>query len=327
MTRDATILAALRNAERSGLSAAELAQHLGCSRPALKSHIDALRGMGYEIVAAPHQGYRLLSAPDRLDADEISSLLGAVRVVGRDIRFFRETTSTNDVVEKLARDGVREGVVVLADSQTRGRGRLGRRWISPAGRGLWFSVLLRPELRPQAATQLTVVAATALTRAIQQQTGLVPEIKWPNDILVRGRKLAGILTELSAELDRVKHVILGVGVDVNLATGDFPADVRRLATSVKIETGKTHRRADLAAAILRELDRNYARLEREGFAKLAEEWGAQCSTLGRRVRVRTGDRVAAGRAEALNEDGALMLRTDHGHLETILSGDVTLEKE
>src|SRR5207249_5959902 len=132
---------------------------------------------------------------------------------------------------KLARDGVKEGPVVFAESQTKGRGRLGRRWVSPARKGLWFSVLLRPELRPQEATQLTVASATALRRAIQSQTGLEPEIKWPNDILVHGKKVAGILTEMSAELDRVKHVILGIGVDVNLNANEFPADLRKLATS------------------------------------------------------------------------------------------------
>src|SRR6185436_7695473 len=145
---------------------------------------------------------RLLGAPDVLHADDLMSRLRQPRVVGRDIRVFQETSSTNDVVEKLARDGVAEGVVVFAESQTKGRGRLGRKWISPAGQGLWFSVLLRPQLPPTAVTQLTIAAATAVARAIRGQTGLVPEIKWPNDIWIQNKKVAGILTELSAELDR-----------------------------------------------------------------------------------------------------------------------------
>jgi BirA family biotin operon repressor/biotin-[acetyl-CoA-carboxylase] ligase len=221
---------------------------------------------------------------------------------------------------------VREGVVVLAEAQSRGRGRLGRKWTSPAGKGLWFSVLLRPDMRPQAVTQLTVAAATALARAVRQHTGLTPEIKWPNDILLRGRKLAGILTELSAELDQVKHVILGIGLNVNLAASDFPPDLRKLATSLLLETGKPQRRADVAAAILRELDRDYGRLRQRRFAELAGEWAAQCTTIGRRVRIQLGPHVVEGLAEALNEDGALLLRTEHGHLEAILSGDVTLLK-
>ena len=186
--------------------------------------------------------------------------LGQTKVIGRDIRVFEETTSTNDVMEKLARDGVKEGVVVFAESQTKGRGRLGRNWISPARKGLWFSVLLRPNLRPQETTQLTVVAATALRRAIQAETGLKPEIKWPNDLLLGGKKVAGILTEMSAELDRVRHIIIGIGVDVNLDAAELPADLRKIATSLKIEAGETISRAELAAAILRELDVDYARI-------------------------------------------------------------------
>src|SRR5205823_13829115 len=131
----------------------------------------------------PHLGYQLVSAPDVLHADDLLSRLGKTKVIGRDIRVFRETTSTNDIVDKLARDGVKEGVVVFAESQTKGRGRLGRKWLSPARKGLWFSLLLRPKLRPQAVTQLTIASATALVRAVHSQTGLKPEIKWPNDIV------------------------------------------------------------------------------------------------------------------------------------------------
>jgi BirA family biotin operon repressor/biotin-[acetyl-CoA-carboxylase] ligase len=198
--------------------------------------------------------------------------------------------------------------------------------MSPGDRGLWFSVLLRPELRPQAATQLTVASATALRRAIELHTGLKPEIKWPNDILVRGRKVSGILTELSAELDRVKHLILGIGVNVNLNPGDFPPELRRLATSLKTELGKPLSRPELAVVILRELDYDYARVVTGQFAAVADEWAQHCTTLTREVVIRIGARQLRGRAESLGEDGALLLRTDHGHLERIIGGDVTLEK-
>ncbi len=326
MTLDAQLLTALRSAQGTETSAADLAQRLRCSRSALRSRVEELRALGYEIVSDPHRGYRLVSAPDLLLADEVLSLLGPVEVVGRDIRVFRETTSTNEVAEKLARDGVREGVVVFAESQTRGRGRLGRTWVSPPGKGLWFSVLLRPDVPPQAVTQLTVAAATALSRAIRQQADLQVEIKWPNDILIEGRKAAGILTELSAELDHVKHVILGVGVNVNLNATDFPPEVRRLATSLKLAVGRVVRRADLAAGILRELDRDYGRIRRGEFTAVADEWEQQCTTLGRQVSIRWGDRRVTGRAESLDDDGALQLRTDHGHLERITGGDVTMER-
>jgi len=326
VTTDAQILLALRNAENSSVSGAELSQQLGISRAAIWARIEELRELGYEIAASPVLGYRLVSSPDVLHADDLLARLGKTRVVGRDIRVFEQTTSTNDVVEKLARDGVKEGVVVFAESQTKGRGRLGRVWTSPARKGLWFSILLRPALRPQETTQLTVAAATALWRAIHEETGLSPEIKWPNDILIRGKKVVGILTELSAEVDRVKHVTLGVGVDVNLTANEFPVELRKLATSLRIESGQPVLRAELATAIMRELDRDYARVCSGQFAEVADEWEEHCTTIGQRVVISQGERKLRGRAESLDDDGALVLRTEHGHLERIIGGDVTLDK-
>jgi BirA family biotin operon repressor/biotin-[acetyl-CoA-carboxylase] ligase len=325
MTTDTKILSALRE-NTGGVSGAQLAEQLGISRAAIWSRIEELRRLDYDIEASPHFGYRLVSSPDALHADDLLARLGKTKVIGRDIQVFEQTTSTNDVIEKLARDGVKEGAVAFAESQTKGRGRLGRKWISPAHKGLWFSVLLRPALRPQEATQLTVASATALRRAIQSETGLQPEIKWPNDILLRGKKVAGILTELSAEVDRVKHVILGIGIDVNLDADEFPADLKKTATSLKIETGETVSRAELAVAILRELDFDYARIGGGKFAAVADEWESGCATIGKNVTVHIGDRKIRGRAESLDDGGALLVRTEHGHLERITGGDVTLEK-
>src|SRR5476649_2210852 len=245
MTTDAKILYALRE-NPDGVSGAQPAEELKISRAAVWARIEELRRVGYDIEAGPHFGYKLVGSPDTLHADDLLSRLGKTKVIGRDIRVFEQTTSTNNVIEKLARDGVKEGAVVFAESQTKGRGRLGRKWISPERKGLWFSILLRPDLRPQETTQLTVASATALRRAIQSETGLKPEIKWPNDILISGKKVAGILTELSAEVDRVKHIILGIGVDVNLDAGELPAELRKTATSLKIESGGIISRAELA---------------------------------------------------------------------------------
>jgi BirA family transcriptional regulator, biotin operon repressor / biotin---[acetyl-CoA-carboxylase] ligase len=325
MTTDTRILSALR-ADAGGVSGAQLAEQLGISRAAIWSRIEELRRVGYEIEASPHFGYRLVNSPDALHADDLLARLGKTKVIGRDIRVFEETTSTNDVIEKFARDGVKEGVVVFAEAQTKGRGRLGRKWISPAHRGLWFSILLRPGLRPQEATQLTVASATALRRAIGAVTGLKPEIKWPNDILIGGKKVAGILTELSAEVDRVRHIILGIGIDVNLAADEFPPELKKIATSLKIETGEMVSRAELAVTILRELDHDYARIGVGKFPALADEWESGCATIGKNVRVHIGDRRVRGCAESLDDDGALIIRTEHGHLERITGGDVTLEK-
>ncbi len=325
MTTDAKILSALRE-NPDGVSGAQLAEQLEISRAAIWSRIEQLRQVGYEIEAGPHFGYRLVSSPDALHADDLLARLGKTKIIGRDIRVFKETTSTNDVIEKLARDGVKEGVVVFAESQTKGRGRLGRKWISPAHKGLWFSILLRPNLNPQETTQLTVASATALRRAIISETNLRPEIKWPNDILVGGKKVAGILTELSAELDRVKHITLGIGVDVNVDASELPPEVRKIATSLKIESGEKILRAELATKILRELDKDYAKICAGKFSEVADEWEGGCATIGKNVTVQMGDRKICGRAESLDDDGALLVRTEHGHLERVIGGDVTLEK-
>ena len=300
MSVDSQILSILRASGQDYISGSELSQKLGINHSMLRTRVEELCALGYEIVVSPHHGYCLLQV-------------------------FDKTTSTNDVVEKLARDGVKEGVVVFAEAQTKGRGRLGRKWISPPRKGLWFSVLLRPELQPQAVTQLTIMAATALVRAIHEQSGLWAEIKWPNDVLLRGKKVAGILTELSSELDRIKSVVLGIGLDINLNASEFPAELRPLATSLKIETGRSFDRAALAAGILRELDTDYARICGGDFESVANEWEERCATIGQNVTILIGDRRLQGRAESLDDDGALILRTQHGHVERVISGDVRLE--
>jgi BirA family biotin operon repressor/biotin-[acetyl-CoA-carboxylase] ligase len=323
---DMRLLAALRRGGEACVSGVQLSEAAGVTRAAVWARVEELRRLGYEIEASPHLGYRLLSSPDLLHADDLLARLGTTRVIGRDIRVFKQTASTSDIAQKLAEDGVAEGAVVFAEAQTQGRGRLGRQWLSPPGKGLWFSVLLRPALPPQQATQLTVAAAVALARAVEIQTGLKPEIKWPNDLLVGGKKVAGILTELNAELERIHSLILGIGVDVNQAAADFPAALRASVTSLRLATGAAVDRPELAAHVLRELDADYARIAGGKFRAVAEEWEHRCTTLGQRVVIHCGGRRLAGRAEALDAEGALLLRTEHGHLERIIGGDVTVEK-
>lgn len=316
----------MRTAGSEPVSGADLAAQLGISRAAIWAHIEQLRSLGYEISASPHDGYRLRSTPDVLHADDLLAMLGPGMLIGRDIRAFQETTSTNDVADKLGRDGVKEGVVVFAESQTKGRGRLGRSWVSSQGKGLWFSVLLRPALSPQAATQITVASATALARALRKAAGIQCGIKWPNDILVNDRKLCGILTEMTAEVDKINYIVLGIGVNVNFAESDFPPDLRKIATSLAIEAGRKFKRAEVAAAILRELNRDYLRIKAGEFPAVADEWEESCITIGRNVEISFGNRVVHGRAESLDPEGALLVRTQHGHLERIIGGDVSLRK-
>jgi len=324
MSIDAQILKALRRAV--AVSGSDLSRWLGISRAAVWARIQELRKLGYGIEASPHQGYRLKKSPDAIHADDLLARLDNIQVVGRDIRVFQETDSTNDIVEKMARDGVDEGVAVFAESQTRGRGRLGRRWMSPSGRGLWLSVLLRPVQPPAVATRFTIAAATAVRRAVQNVTSLEPEIKWPNDLTLRDRKFSGILTEMHAEPDRILHITLGLGVNVNLDPSEFPPALGQTATSLQAELGRAVDRPALAAEILSQLDLDYARVREGGFNAVAAEWRQACSTMERQVNIRVGDRVIEGRAESLDSDGALLIRTPHGHLERITSGDVSLEK-
>ena len=326
MTPDTRILTAFRSAGERSLSTEEIARQAGISVSAVQRRVEALRALGYEIESSPHRGYRFVRGPDLLHAEDLHAQLGRKTGIGRDIRVFEETTSTNDVVDRLARDGVREGVVVFAESQTRGRGRLGRNWMSPSRKGLWFSVLLRPNLPLESVTQITIAAATALARAIRTQAHVRPDIKWPNDIVIGGKKIAGVLTELTAEVDTVKFVILGIGVDVNLVPSDFPPELHGVATSLRIEAGHPIDRAALAAAILRELDIDYRRVTHGRFEEVADEWEAQCVTIGHQVVVQMGNRKVRGQAESLDSVGALLLRTHHGHLERISGGDVTLER-
>jgi BirA family transcriptional regulator, biotin operon repressor / biotin---[acetyl-CoA-carboxylase] ligase len=326
MTTDALILQALRTAKSGAISGAELSNKLGISRAAVWARIEEFRSLGFDIQAGPHTGYRLVSCPDRLIADDLLSRLDSPRTIARDIRVFKETASTNDVVDKLGRDGAKEGVVVFAETQSAGRGRRGRKWCSIPQKGLWFSILLRPALPPQYATQLTVVTAVAVSSALRRCTGLTPEIKWPNDIQIQGRKVAGILTELSAELDDLKFMVLGIGLNVNHEQEDFSRELRHSATSLRLALGQSLDRPDLAASILMAMDQEYDRLRQGLFGLIVEDYAEQCVTLGKRVIIQQGAHPIEGLAERLDDDGALLVRTQHGRLERILGGDVSIER-
>lgn len=326
MTLDAKILKTLREAGSGYVSGADIASRLNISRAAVWARIEELRKLGFDIEATPHLGYRLKSSPDSLYADDIMSRLKQINIIGREIHIFKKTTSTNDIVEKMAVDGVGEGVVVFAESQTRGRGRLGRQWHSQSGKGLWFSVLLRPRLRPQCAMQLTIAAGVSVCRVLKNRLNLPAQIKWPNDIIIQGKKVAGILNEISAEMDRIHYVILGIGLNVNHTKSDFPLDLREIATSLRVEGGQIYDRAELAAILLEELDYDYNKVITGNFTQVSDEWTRNCTTVGKNVTIRVGDRTIEGRAEALDEDGALIVRKSLGHLERIVGGDVTVEK-
>ncbi len=302
----------------------DLGRRLKLPASAVNVEIAELEKLGYTIESHPHFGYRLLGTPDRLTADDIKAQLKG-GLIGSEILVFEETASTNEVIEHLAKSGAREGLVVFAESQTHGRGRRGRAWASPRGKGLWFSVLLRPTLSTAAASRITVAASVAVARAIRQNCGVDARIKWPNDVMLNGKKFAGILTELRAEADEILLAILGIGIDVNCLREDFTGDLGDIATSLELETGLPQDRVALAAQVLMALDECY-QTALTNFEVIVDEWAKLCTTLGRQIVVTMGQRRIEGFAQALDGDGALLLRRDSGQIERILGGDVVVER-
>ena len=324
MARDADILRELYQVGDDGISGAKLASRLAVSRTAIWARIEALRRVGFDIEASPQSGYRLNAAPDLLLSEDLVARRGKIRIIGDPIQVFQETRSTNALAERLGRDGVKEGAVVVAEFQTQGRGRLGRTWLGSNGKGVLLSTLLRPPLRPPEVTRLTVMGATAVVRAIRRCTPVEPSIKWPNDIMIGSKKVAGILTEMNAEPDRVRYVVLGIGLNVNQSACDWPEELQSVATSLKIETGQSVHRAALTAALVEELDRDYCRSVGQEFGLVLDEWQSLCGTIGKEVCVQFGERRIEGRAEAIDTDGALLVRGDGGHLQRVTGGDVSL---
>lgn len=299
-----------------------ISRELRVSRTAIWKQINSLRKAGYVIEAVPSRGYHLVSAPDVLSADEIEGHLDAV-LIGRSFSCLPRTASTNADAFSLAEQDAAEGTVVLADTQTGGKGRMGRIWASPPGVNLYCSVILRPPVPPYEAPQLTFLSAVAVARAIELVAGLSAEIKWPNDVLIGGKKVAGLLNEMSAETDGINFVILGIGVNLNMTAEQFPPDLRHPATSLLLETGRPVGRARFAAVMLGELDRLYAAFRTQGFGPVREEWQQRCNAHGRELAVSDGGSdIVRGMFAGIDGFGALLVRRQDGTIERILSGDV-----
>jgi BirA family biotin operon repressor/biotin-[acetyl-CoA-carboxylase] ligase len=288
--------------------------------------IRQLRQLGYRIEAVPSRGYQLREVPDLPLAEELRTGL-AVKVVGREIRYLAATDSTNRQACALAEDGAAEGLVVIADQQSDGKGRLGRSWVSPPGVNLYLSVVLRPPLPPQAAPQLTFLSALAVSRAITAVSGLVPNHKWPNDVLINGHKVAGLLNEMSAESDRIRYVVLGIGVNLNMTPVQFPADLRTPATSLLIAGGRPVGRADFARTLLTEIDALYASYLRHGPAPVMAAWEAHCDLVGKPVTVEGQGTPLHGVVAGIDHDGALLLQLADGSTVRVLAGDVRVRDE
>ncbi len=319
-TQEELILGFLAESGEDYTSGEALSGKLGLSRTAVWKRVEALRTKGYRIDAVPARGYRLMGVPDRLTSLELAPLL-STRELGRTIHHHESLGSTNEVAFRLAQDGAEHGEVVVAEQQTAGKGRRGRAWVSPPGLNLYFSAILRPELPPQRAPELTLVAAVALAEALRE-SGAEAAIKWPNDVQIEGRKVAGILTELSAEPERVHFVVVGVGVNLNSRAEHFPEELREVATSLALAKGERVSRVHFTATLWTRLEEWLDLYLETGFDAVRARWKALSSTLGQDVLVRTDRQELRGRAEDIDASGALLVRTEEGSLERILAGDV-----
>ena len=318
----ARILKLLRQQSQDYLSGEEISRQLAVSRTAVWKHIQELKNHGYEIEAHPRKGYRLKSRPDLLLPEEIRAGL-ATQLLGKQIVHFYDTSSTNNEAKRLAADDAVEGTIVVSEAQTLGRGRLNRGWFSPPGGGVWVSVILRPPFPPQEAPKCTLMAAVATVEAIREASGLNCGIKWPNDILWQGRKLVGILTEMSAEMDAINHIVIGMGINVNIEAAEIPRELKETATSVLMESGAAVSRIDLFIKVLECLEELYLLVKTEGFAAVLAAWRQESITLGRMVNVIAPDKSFAGKAVDIDADGALLVETDQG-VERVLAGDVSI---
>lgn len=308
------------------MSGEQISRELNVSRTAVWKHIQSLKEEGYVFEAAPRLGYKLVSAPDRLRPEDIALHL-RTKLLGRSIHCFDEVDSTQNVAHRLVREGSPEGTLVLAERQTSGRGRLGRQWHSPKGKGIYMSLVVKPAIPIHLMPHLTLLSAVALCRAIRVRIpGLSPGIKWPNDLLIGGKKISGILMESSAENEALQYIVAGVGISCNLLPEDYPEELKDRATSLLIESGAKVDRAGLIAELLYQLEELYTLYMEQGFAPIRTLWEASSATIGREVRMIAHGGTYEGTAVGLDDWGGLVIRQADGSLRTVYTADTELTR-
>ena len=317
------ILQILKDKSPEPVSVEDLAKKLGITRTAIWKHIQALKKEGYEIEAYTKKGYVLTGVPDKLLPAEIGQHLHT-EFIGRHIAYEETVVSSNEVLKKLAGQGAVDGTICVAEEQTGGKGRLRRGWFSPKGKGLWFSVLLKPTFLPQDAPQMTLLSAVAVVRAIREICHVDARIKWPNDVLLSGRKLVGILTEMSAEFGHINYLVIGIGINVCVPKEMVPEDLRESAVSIEDVCGCHVDRAALLAKVLDYMEEYYEIACKQGFAPIFDQWRKFSATLGKQVKVISPNKIYTGTAVDIDETGALLVRKEDGTTETVLAGDVSI---
>lgn len=319
-----TVLKLLEERGDAFLSGQAISETLGVTRAAVWKQIKRLREKGYEIEAVTNLGYRLKGVPEVLEKEKILSALGEHPWKDR-IMVYDSVDSTNNALKRAGDQGAPHGTVVISDEQTGGRGRLGRSFASPKGVGIYLSLLLRPSCAPTQVGHLTTMVAVAVLNAIETVTGVRPGIKWTNDLVLNRKKMAGILTEMSVEWESstLQYIVTGIGINCNHLTKDFPEDVGAMATSLRLETGKTVDRGSLCAEMVKELEKVSRELI-SGKKAWLEQYQKDCITIGSDVRVVRGSDVRLGHATGIDENGGLIVRYDSGEIGVVYSGEVSV---
>ncbi len=312
---------ALLNEGQGFVSSQEICRQLQITRAAVWKQIQGLRRKGYDIQGISSLGYRLAQAPDHLRALETCPGIDT-GLIGKQLIVKEETDSTNDDLWLLGEQGAEEGSVVMAEMQRKGKGRRGRQWVSPAGRNLYVSVLLRPPLIPFEASLITLMAAVRICKTMEEMFQLQPRIKWPNDVLLEGKKIAGILAEMHAEQERIHFLVLGIGVNLNMTPDMFPADIQYPATSLRIVLGQSVERVAFARKLLESLDKGYDTFLNHGASSIRKDWLGRCAHTAGEIDVNTINGTKRGRFSGIDEDGALILEVSKNRKEKIRAGDV-----
>lgn len=308
------------------ISGQQLADEFGISRTAIWKHLQTLQDDGYTFETLKKKGYVLTGTPDRVDAARVSTLLNT-KCFGHSIHYFEECDSTQTIAQELARNGAEDGTIVISETQTAGKGRMSRPWESTRGKGIWMTIIIRPDILPQQAPPFTLVVAVAVVNALKSlYKNFTPIIKWPNDILINGRKCTGILTEMVAEMDRVQALLIGMGINVNQQQDDFPDELQQIATSITVEEGETIDRAELVASIVNYFEEYTNQYLQNGFAPIKQLWEQSSGTIGKRIKATTLTEVIEGLAVGITENGVLEIRLDNSEIKQVYSADIEFEK-
>ena len=303
------------------ISGEVLSRKLEISRAAVNKHIKSLKNTGYIIESVTKKGYLLKEKPDRLFPDEVKENLNT-EYIGNTVKYFQELKSTNITARELAESQGEEGTIVIAETQTEGKGRRGREWFSAENKGIYASLLLKPRIPPSQAPRITLMTSVALCEVLIENTNLPVKIKWPNDLLINGKKTAGILTEMSADIEQIHFIIVGFGVNINTEQSDFNPDIKKTATSLLIESGNKYSRLDILQQFLKRFETYYNLFKKNDFSLIIEKWKIYSDIIGKEITVDNNFEKISGKAVDVDIDGILYIENSKGKLISIYSGDV-----